>query len=175
MSELKEASEVLVFCSVLYRSDIWSQEQMECLLGEIGIHSDFKFIHHHESMNKYYHREMNGPLSRFFITDARLSPREQLVTLKLACDRLERLHQREGDRTFNFDPGIIALEHALLATGKPYAHRPYLGQGVYAELTFSWEGGFWKSFPWTYPDYADTPAREYFELMRCILARQLHP
>jgi len=175
MSELKQASKVLAFCSVLYRRDLWMEEQLESLLSELQIQSDFKFIHHHESMHEYYDREMGGPLSRFFVTDARSISRDQLITLKLACDGLESRYAQDEQRTFNLDPGYIALEHTLLATGKPYAHRPYVEQGVYAELTFAWERGAWKGFPWTYPDYLDPAACEYFELMRCILARQLHP
>ncbi len=143
------------------------------LLIETGIHNDLYFSHQHNSMHEYYDKEMGEPLSRFFVGDMRLRSREDLVALKLKADVMEKKYCVNGARTFNFDPGYVAMEQMVLATGKPYSHRPYLGDGVYAELTYAWEGGQWRSFPWTYPDYADGRALEYFELLRQMLKGEI--
>jgi hypothetical protein len=42
----------------------------------------------------------------------------------------------------------------ILATGKGYTHRPYLRDGIYADVTLMYRGKKFHSLPWTYPDYA---------------------
>jgi hypothetical protein len=46
------------------------------------------------------------------------------------------------------------MAHLILATGKGYAHRPYLRDGIYADLTLIYRDKSFHSLPWTYPDYA---------------------
>ena len=56
------------------------------------------------------------------------------------------------------------------ATGKPAAHRVYLGRGVWADLTLIFRFGRFETLAWTYPDYADADAREtIFEIRRRYL------
>jgi len=43
----------------------------------------------------------------------------------------------------------------VLATGKDNAHRIYLGEGIFADLTLIFRAGTYRSLEWTYPDYAD--------------------
>ena len=54
----------------------------------------------------------------------------------------------------NIDPGYIAKAHLILATGKGYSHRPYLRDGIYADLTLIYRNKAFQPLPWTYPDYA---------------------
>ena len=37
---------------------------------------------------------------------------------------------------------------------KDFAHRMYLGRGVYAEVTLFYRHGEWLKTEWTFPDYA---------------------
>ena len=55
----------------------------------------------------------------------------------------------------NIDPGYLLLERFVLATGKNFTHRIYLGGGIYADLTLIYTRGDFQALPWTYPDYAD--------------------
>ena len=73
----------------------------------------------------------------------------------------------------NIDPGYIALEHIILATGKGYSHRPYLGNGVYAELTLVYVRNGFRTLEWTYPDYGEAGMRELFSKLRDDYAAQL--
>ncbi len=61
----------------------------------------------------------------------------------------------------------------MLATGKNYLHRIYLGRGVYADLTLIYEKGGFQPLPWTYPDYASPEVRAVLALMRERLLDQL--
>ena len=55
-----------------------------------------------------------------------------------------------GKRRLNIDPGYIAQAHLILATGKGFSHRPYLRDGIYADLTLIFQDGTFRSLPWTY-------------------------
>lgn len=103
----------------------------------------------------YYCREMGGNLVRRFLSIEKLIRPESLPDIKLATNELENEFTREGKRRVNIDPGYIAKGHLILATGKSYAHRPYLRDGIYADLTLYYQNKKFCSLPWTYPDYAD--------------------
>jgi len=61
----------------------------------------------------------------------------------------------------------------VLATTKNYAHRIYLGGGIYAEVTLRYQGGTFRPWPWTYPDYASPPLIAIFNHIRQLYVRQL--
>ncbi|MEI6125712.1 MAG: DUF4416 family protein, partial [Pseudomonadota bacterium] len=102
----------------------------------------------------YYEKEIGKNLFRHFITYAELISPEALPSIKLYTNGLEEtLARQDGTRRINIDPGYIALWHLILATCKRFAHRPYLRDGVYADLTLLFQGKTFKSLPWTFPDY----------------------
>ncbi|RPI74178.1 MAG: DUF4416 family protein [Desulfobacteraceae bacterium] len=104
---------------------------------------------------QYYAKEMGWPLHRRFVTFETLIRPEALVTIKLKTNSLEQDYRVQGKRRINIDPGYIALERLVLATGKNYTHRIYLGAGIFADLTLVFNQGTFKSLPWTYRDYGD--------------------
>lgn len=102
----------------------------------------------------YYTAEMGAPLGRFLFFFVRPFARKELVAAKHFTDRLERESARSGGRRVNLDPGYLALEHLVLASTKAVPHRPYLGEGIYADLTLVYECGEYIPLRWSYPDYA---------------------
>jgi len=115
----------------------------------------------------YYDRELGSPIFRRFVSFARLAPQDDLVRAKLATNALEaRLADADGRRRVNCDPGILTQERLVLATGKNFTHRVYLGQGIYADLTLVFQAGSWQTLPWTFPDYASPPMRELLTAIR---------
>jgi hypothetical protein len=54
----------------------------------------------------------------------------------------------------------------VLASGKNFSHRIYIGQHIYADLTLIFRKGAFETLPWTYPDYADQPIRSFLERAR---------
>jgi hypothetical protein len=103
---------------------------------------------------EYYEKEFGGSLIRRFVAFERLIRPEALPDVKVWTNDLEMRLSAEGRRRVNIDPGYLALAHLILATGKGYAHRPYLGQGIYADLTLIYRDKSFHPLPWTYPDYA---------------------
>ncbi len=101
----------------------------------------------------YYTAEMGPSLVRRFITFDGLIRPEDLPAVKLETNGLEeRLSEGEARRV-NIDPGYVAKQHFILATGKGFAHRPYIGQGIYADLTLVYRHETYRPLEWTYPDY----------------------
>lgn len=117
---------------------------------------------------RYYENEMGWPLHRRFISFERLIHPEQIVEIKLRCNRLENQYTHEGKRRINIDPGYISAERLILATGKNYVHRIYLSKGIYADLTLVFRKGCFEPLAWTYKDYSDPITRGYFKKIRDI-------
>lgn len=103
----------------------------------------------------YYSPEMGDNLVRRFLSMENLIRPETLPDIKLATNDIENEFKHNSKRLVNIDPGYIAKGHLILATGKGYAHRPYLRDGIYADLTLIYQNKKFCSLPWTYPDYAD--------------------
>lgn len=115
---------------------------------------------------QYYAREMGEGLLRRFYTFHPLIPRELLVRIKRETNEIEGTFSVAGKRRVNIDPGYICAEHLILATTKGYTHRPYLGEGIYADLTLIYRAGEFRPLEWTYPDYASAQIREILQGIR---------
>jgi hypothetical protein len=116
---------------------------------------------------------MGGPLVKRFLSAERLMDPGDLAALKVFTTDLEAGFSQDGRRKVNIDPGYVSLERLVLATGKNYLHRIYLGRGVYADLTLVYEKGGFQPLAWTYPDYAAPEVRAVLGLMRERLLDQL--
>jgi hypothetical protein len=119
-------------------------------------------------MKEYYSNEMGDMqnLERFFVFYPKLVNREELITAKLLSTKLEIESSHKDNRIYNLDPGYISKDQVLLATGKPYSHRIYLGEGVYGELTYRFSGKSFSKLEWTYPDYSHDEIVQQFNFIR---------
>lgn len=104
----------------------------------------------------YYGDELGRPLVRRLLGFARLRPLDGLADMKRFTNALELAQARpDGRRRVNLDPGFITLERLVLASGKNFTHRVYLGGGIWADLTLVYnKRQGWMILPWTFPDYA---------------------
>jgi hypothetical protein len=95
-----------------------------------------------------------GEHSFVAITFRDLVSMDSLPEIKRSTNGLEEKYANSlGKRRVNIDPGYICLEHVVLATTKGYAHRPYLREGIYVDLTLIYRSKSFQSLEWTYPDY----------------------
>jgi Domain of unknown function (DUF4416) len=154
---------VRYFVSLIYRENGQMpgiEDKLITLLGEIASRTNpVTFLH-----TNYYEKEMGKSLLRYFLLFKPLRDREELSSVKLATNDIETNTLEEGRRTINIDPGYIALEHVILATTKGFAHRIYLGKGIFGDLTLMYSEGAFKPLPWTYPDYGSS---EMISLLKC--------
>lgn len=126
-------------------------ETLSCLYGK----PDFISAIVPFDYTDYYCNEMGHDLVRRFLAMEKLIHPEELPDIKLATNEIEEKSAFDLQRTINIDPGYISKAHLILATGKSYTHRPYLRDGIYADLTLVYQGKKFCVLPWTYPDYAD--------------------
>ena len=125
-------------------------------------------------MNEYYSKEMGPPhlLNRFFLIGLETFPREVILEGKLKANEEEEKFKIDGTRTVNIDFGVLSLENVILATNKPFAHRVYLTEGVYLDLTYTYQNKTYHKLPWTYPDYAHPEILDFFNLAREVLLKK---
>ncbi|MCF8106172.1 MAG: DUF4416 family protein [Desulfohalobiaceae bacterium] len=115
----------------------------------------------------YYDQELGPPITRRILGFAPLFSQDELVRIKLLTNDLEdRFSRPDGSRTFNLDPGLITLERLVLASGKNFSHRLYLGQGIWGDLTLIYQKKAWQVLPWTFRDYAGEDLQRILTAMR---------
>jgi hypothetical protein len=165
MSELIEPRRVKLFTGLICGEDAPIRECIRKLEGEFG---EIDFISGRFPFNftPYYEKEMGNELWREIICFKNLIRRDELVGIKVFTNKLEKDFSQEGKRKINIDPGYISGEHLILATGKGYYHRPYLGKGVYADLTLVYKNKEFQPLEWTYPDYRSQEMRNLFRELR---------
>lgn len=119
----------------------------------------------------YYEREMGTGLLRTYVVYGRTMTDEDLRPMKAATSACENafLFPESQRRMINLDPGLLTIDHLVLASHKNAGHRVYLGGGVYAEIELWFTNGGFEPLPWTYPDYKTKTARAFFEKARAGL------
>ena len=121
----------------------------------------------------YYEKESGADLIRRFVSFETLVSPDALPGIKLSTNRLEEEFMKDGNRTVNIDPGYLSPAHLILATGKAYTHRPYLRDGIYADLTLVFVKHSFRRLEWTYPDYAGADTIAMFNNIRERYMNQL--
>jgi hypothetical protein len=163
---------VQFFTSIIFNDDANKNSAERDIHNEIG-----NILERTASMSfeytRYYEKEMGSSLSRVFLLFEPLFKREQLPEIKLKTNDIERSFSREGKRAVNIDPGYISLENVVLATTKGYAHRVYLKNGIYAELTLIYHNNTYRPVEWTYPDYGSAQIVAIFNGWRNILKEKI--
>jgi len=147
---------------------------LEAELGPIECRSpEYNF----SLFSTYYDEEMGSPVRKHFLVFSELQPMERLVQTKLFTERLQERHAviEKGVRArrVNLDPGYLTPWSLVLSTVKNHAHRVYMGQGVFAELTLLFRNGAYQPLPWTYADYSAVPALPFLCDVRSAYMRQL--
>ncbi len=166
MGKPKEPEPAKLFMSLIGLDEAIIRRGMEDLGSAFGkidyVSEKFPF-----DCTDYYTREMGKPLFRHFVTYDRLISIPSLPDVKRATNRLEeRYAALNGNRPINVDPGYICLEHVVLATTKGYTHRPYLRDGIYADLTLIYRNKSFQPLEWTYPDYRQESVIRLFNQFR---------
>lgn len=153
MGKAKDPRPAKLFMSLIASENEIFQQGIQDLCATLGVMDSisqrFPF-----DFTDYYMPEMGKPLFRHFVTFERLISIPSLPDIKQSTNDLEDKYSTpNGKRQINIDPGYICLEHVILATTKGYLHRPYLRDGIYADLTLIYRNKSFQPLEWTYPDY----------------------
>lgn len=155
MAQIHRPSPVKLIIAILFTSEgvlLNAKEGLERKFGRIDFESPVIPF----GYTDYYEKEMGPDLRRQFISFERLIKPDTLASIKRYTNKIEsRLtgKNEKYSRRINLDPGYIDAARLVLATCKDYAHRVYLGGGIYAESTLQFKEGTFVPWPWTYPDY----------------------
>jgi hypothetical protein len=163
----------LLFWSVIYRRDQIDREHLVKDLGKV-LPKTMIFDTELCPSREYYAKEM-GPadaLQRLILVSMEPVARQRLIEAKHRAYKLEAMTSMEQKRIVNIDPGLVTLEHVVLSTFKPYAHRLYVADSVFLELCLQYIGTSYATLPWTYPDYAEPQMIEFFNFLRSFLKRE---
>ena len=162
--------------------DLFDQifEGMEKIGGPVDIMSkwlDFDFT-------DYYYKEMGAPLFRRLVAFKPLIAQQDLAAIKLGTNEIENdyiekdymnpAYADKGLRRVNIDPGYLLPSRFVLATGKDYSHRIYIGNQIYADLTLMYTKQGFKTLEWTYPDYASPSIFQFLGQVRQKYLLDLH-
>jgi hypothetical protein len=151
----------------------WARRRLEADYGPIGLESpEFSF---HQTA--YYEASMGKDLRKQFLGFEKLVPGDCLAKVKLHTNHLEAELAKTGGytepRPLNLDPGLLQLGKFMLATTKDQAHRIYLRDGIYAEVTLRFQDGAFEPWPWTYADYREQSIRDFLRTLRDYYRIQL--
>lgn len=176
MAEPREAEKAKLFCGILTRYELLFEEaeaELTHLFGRIETRSEIMPF----NVTDYYSETMGSPLLRRFVSFSHLIEQERLWEIKLKTNAVEKRFAEEGGfevaRPINIDPGYITPSRLVLASCKDYAHRIYLRNGVYAEVTLLYRKGEFLPLEWTYPDYRSRRYTDYFKHLRSLYLQQL--
>ena len=191
MGDISTPAPVKLIVGMLSSRREWLEQavrRMQQRFGPVdlaGEATEFTFTH-------YYDRDMGtvevcnpdapgsgspSPLLRQFVAFERLISPEEIVDIKRFTNAVEdefsSAAQRSPPRPVNLDPGYVAEGKLVLASTKDFAHRVYLGGGIYAEVTLLYGQGRWIPQKYTFPDYAAGAYDAFLTAARQSLRRQL--
>ena len=151
----------------------WARLRLEGTYGPVGLASpEFSF---HQTT--YYEASMGKDLRKQFLGFHNLVPGDCLARVKLHTNQLEEELAKAGSysetRALNLDPGLLQLGKFTLATTKDQAHRIYLRDGIYAEVTLRFQDGAFEPWPWTYADYREQHVRDFLKTLRDFYRQRL--
>jgi hypothetical protein len=158
-------------CAVTFSPDFLLDEilrEIEPAAGQTDLRSpvfDFDFT-------EYYSSEMGGNLKKTYVSFDKLMDPGDLPALKIRTNELEAAWIRDGGRRVNLDPGYVTSAKLVLASTKDFAHRIFLGCGIYGDVQLQYRHGKWHPEAWTFPDYRTETALSFFETVRDRFNRQ---
>ncbi|MFL5242074.1 MAG: DUF4416 family protein [Gemmataceae bacterium] len=151
----------------------WAGERLEQAFGPLALCS----IPYAFTQTSYYEASMGLGLRKGFWAFDNLVNPEILSEAKKLTNALEGQLANQGiypeSRPLNLDPGLLSLGKFMLATTKDQAHRIYLRDGIFAEVTLRYQAGQFEAWPWTYADYRQPSVHAFFLEARDFYRRRL--
>ena len=174
MGEIKKHLPVKLVCALLFKEEETLKRTKTLLMRHFGS-IDFESAQLLFTYTSYYEKEFGKSLLRQFISFHRLIPPQELSRIKIITSAIEQKCAPQKRRCVNIDPGYIELSKFVLASTKDYAHRIYLGKGIFAEITLLYQDKTFKPWAWTYPDYRTPAYITVLNTIRQLYAQQMEP
>jgi hypothetical protein len=143
---------VKLICGVLFSDENLLQDASEMLRLKYGP-IDYTSPAFPFDVTDYYDAEMGHPIQRLFYSFLKLVTPGCLAHVKIECNEIENQLAINGNRKINLDPGYMDYDKFVLASAKYNAHKIYLSEGIYADLTLRYEKGHYVPSPYCFPDF----------------------
>jgi hypothetical protein len=176
MGDVHSPPRVLLLAAVFSRHATaidWARARLAETWGPITLESPrFAFAE-----TDYYQATMGPELRKCFLAVDCAFDAAELAATKLLTNRWEEEYARMAGhaepRPLNIDPGYLTLGKLVLASTKDFAHRIYLQQGIYAEVTLYYRHHAWQHHQFTFADYRRADYQAFFSECRDWLHGQL--
>lgn len=151
----------------------WARREATGLWGPIAMESEpIEFVE-----TDYYESTMgSGLVTRFWAFEELIDP-ARLPEIKHQTNAWEAAYAKLGahgePRPLNLDPGYLTPAKLVLASTKDHAHRIYLRDGIYAEVTLLYQARRWQPRDWTYPNYRRPDVQQFLTAGRAFLQTRL--
>lgn len=176
MWELPEPMPVKLICGILACDGAALDAARQSLLDTLGAADCVSDIWPFD-MTAYYESQAGPEILRQFVAFSELIDPGRLAAIKHTTNRLEQqlaaTLDRPWPRPVNFDPGLIEPSKLVLASTKNFAHRIYIGDRMYAEVTMTYVRGTWQTFAFTFPDFKSGRYDDFLSSVRQRLTEQL--
>lgn len=175
MGDITEPEPVLLVLAAFSRHPAaldWAKARAETEFGPVKLASPrFSFVE-----TAYYEPTMGAGIQKCFWAFERLIDPVELVAIKRATNAWEAEYAKSAahdePRPLNLDPGYITAAKLVLASTKDHAHRIYLSDGIFAEVTLFYKDRAWQHRDWTFPDYRRADYQQFFSECRDDLRRR---
>ena len=119
-----------------------------------------------------YYDEISPDLKRVFLCFPGLVNAGGLADWKHQAIEIEAI-SRQPVRAVNIDPGYVDGARLVLASTKDHAHRIYIRDGIFAEVTMRYRFKKWTAFDYTFPDFASGVYDEFFLKVRRLWLQEV--
>jgi hypothetical protein len=164
MGIAKKPHEVKLFAGLLAQSSRISEVEdiLQKNWGTIDRRSEVRpFI-----FSRYYDEELGSKPMRWFCSFEKFNDPEEIREIKIQSNQIEIENVQNDLRQWNIDPGYVDLDKVVLVSTKPASYRVYLGKGIHAQSTLFYEKKTFCPWLWTYPDYREAFAIQFFNEVR---------
>lgn len=172
MGHLRIHPPSLLLCAVITRyaeALDWARRKLvEAWRPIVAESPTFDFVE-----TNYYDATMGPGLGKTFLAFQGPFDPGELAAVKHATNAWEAEYAALGrhpePRPLNLDPGYLTQAKLVLASTKDHAHRIYVGQGMFAEITLFYRRGRWEHHEFTFPDYRRADYHAFFDECRKML------
>ena len=175
MGDVNEPAPVLLILAAFSRHAAaleWARQRAVAAWGPAALTSPrFSFVE-----TDYYEPAMGAGIEKCFWAFERLIDPAALAGIKRQTNAWEAEYAESAGhaepRPLNLDPGYLTPAKFVLASTKDHAHRVYLSDGIYAEVTLFYKDRRWQHRDWTFPDYRRADYQQFFSECREYLRRR---
>jgi len=127
-----------------------------------------------QEFTHYYDEEMGAEIAKYFYFARCLREVEGAEQWKRWSDEQEAKYRSSGgSRRLNLDPGYLTLSKLVLFSTKGFAHRIYIRDRIFGEVTLQYRHKEFHTLPWTYRDYSSPEGLAFWYQAREVLEHLL--